>query len=91
VAIGNWTRAQRRSIRNRNVVVWEKQVSRFRAALTAIVMFLGVTGTMGPLGALAFEETAPLAVYGGGVLAGAGWLSVGTYRASRTDEAARSR
>jgi hypothetical protein len=65
-------------------------LSRIRAAATAIVLFLGVSGTMGPLGAAVFEETASLALYGAGVTVGAGWLSWGTSRASRVPGKDRS-
>jgi hypothetical protein len=58
-------------------------LTRFRAAATAAILFLGITGSMGTLGALIFEETVPMAAYGGGLAAGAGWLSYGTYRSSR--------
>jgi hypothetical protein len=58
-------------------------LSRIRAAASALVLFFGISGTMAPLGAMVFEETATLSLYGAGVTAGAGWLSWGTYRASR--------
>jgi hypothetical protein len=66
-------------------------LSRIRAAVSAIVLFLGISGTMGPLGAMVLEETAALTLYGAGVTAGAGWLSWGTYRASRTPDKDRAR
>jgi hypothetical protein len=58
--------------------------------MTAAVLFLGVTGSMGTLGAFVFEETG-LAVYGSGVAAGAGWLSFGTYRTSRAEAGAQDK
>jgi hypothetical protein len=61
----------------------EIALSRMRAAASALVLFLGMSGTMAPLGAMVFEETATLTLYGAGVTAGAGWLSWSTYRASR--------
>jgi hypothetical protein len=66
-------------------------LTRIRAAASAVVLFLGVSGTMAPLGALVFEETATLTLYGAGVTAGAGWLSWSTYRASRTSDKDRAR
>jgi hypothetical protein len=57
-----------------------------RSLATALVMFFGVLGTMVPLGAVLFEETAHLALYATGTTGGAGWLAWGTYRSSRPED-----
>ena len=58
-------------------------MTRLRAFAHAAILFLGITGSMIPMGAAVFEETVPLATYGAGVTAGAGSLAFGTYRSSR--------
>ncbi|PSC03209.1 hypothetical protein SLNSH_19895 [Alsobacter soli] len=55
-------------------------MKRFRAWASAAVLFVGIIGSMGTFGALIFEETLSLALYGAGVTAGAAWLSLGAYR-----------
>ncbi|MFO1148861.1 MAG: hypothetical protein U1E62_10845 [Alsobacter sp.] len=59
-------------------------MSRFRAAGSALLLFVGAAGTLGGLGFVVFEEALSLAVYGTGVTAGSAWLSWGTYRAELT-------
>jgi hypothetical protein len=56
-----------------------------RSFFSALVMFIGVTGTMIPLGAMIFEESSHTAMFAAGATGGAGWLAVGTYRSSRPD------
>lgn len=63
-------------------------MSKFRAATTAVILFIGVVGSMGALGALVFEEALAMTLYGTGVTAGAGYLAAGTYRSSRGNGAA---
>lgn len=55
-------------------------MSKARAIGSATLLFVGTAGSLGGLGVLLLEEMASLALYGAGVLAGATWLSVGTYR-----------
>ena len=55
-------------------------MSKARAVGSATLLFIGTAGSLGGLGILVLEEMANLALYGAGVLAGATWLSVGTYR-----------
>lgn len=58
-------------------------MTRLRAFAHAAVLFLGITGSMIPMGAAVFEESVPLATYGTGAAAGAGWLALGTDRSRR--------
>lgn len=58
-------------------------MTRLRAFAHAAVLFLGITGSMIPMGAAVFDEVAPFATYGAGVTAGAGWLAAGSYRGNR--------
>jgi hypothetical protein len=60
-----------------------------RAAGSATLLFVGMAGSLGGLGALVFEEMIGLTVYGVGVTAGAAWLSLGTYRSERTARVGR--
>ena len=55
-------------------------MSKTRAIGSATLLFVGMAGSLGGLGALLFEEWVSLALYEVGVTAGAAWLSIGTYR-----------
>ncbi|WP_406857781.1 hypothetical protein ABEG18_09255 [Alsobacter sp. KACC 23698] len=65
-------------------------MSKARAVGSATLLFVGMAGSLGGLGALVFEEIASLAVYGVGVTAGAAWLSIGTYRTERAAQAEKA-
>ena len=56
---------------------------RTRSVITALFLFCGVNTAMGTLGALIFEDTLALSIYGTGVVGGAAYVSTTQYRADR--------
>ena len=61
-------------------------MTRLRPMITAVVLFFGVTGSMGTLGALIFEDALVGAIYGTGVVGGAAYVSASQYRADRRED-----
>lgn len=62
-------------------------MTKMRALATALLLFAGSAGSLVGMGLLVFEETTALALYSVGVVSGATWLSVGTYRNELADKA----
>jgi hypothetical protein len=60
--------------------------SRTRSMITALFLFCGINTTMGTLGALIFDDAVLGALYGTGVVAGAGYVSTAQYRADRRED-----
>ncbi|WP_293853771.1 hypothetical protein [uncultured Alsobacter sp.] len=64
-------------------------MSKARAIGCALLLFVGMAGSMVGMGTLVFEETTHLALYSVGVVSGATWLALGTYRTEVAAQADR--
>jgi hypothetical protein len=56
-----------------------------------MLLFAGSAGSLVGMGFLVFEEATAFAVYSAGVVSGATWLSVGSYRSEMAGQEERNR